>query len=81
LVATLWLASADFTPWVVVERDRTLVILMFVALVFGAAVEELGWTGYATPISPWCSRSPGGGALLAIGASGGMMMVTLLALL
>jgi membrane protease YdiL (CAAX protease family) len=49
LVATLWLASPDFAPWILVERDVDVVILMFVALVLGAAVEELGWTGYATP--------------------------------
>lgn len=49
VVGALALASPDFTPWLLVERDRSVVALMFVALVFGAAVEELGWTGFATP--------------------------------
>jgi membrane protease YdiL (CAAX protease family) len=49
IVAGLTLVSADFRPWLMVERDKTLVLGMFVALVVGAGVEELGWTGYATP--------------------------------
>jgi membrane protease YdiL (CAAX protease family) len=49
VVAGLSLVSADFRPWLMVESDKTLVSGMFVALVIGAGVEELGWTGYATP--------------------------------
>jgi uncharacterized protein len=49
VVGVLALVSQDFAPWVLVEGDTSAIVVMFVALVLGAAVEELGWTGYATP--------------------------------
>lgn len=47
--SALSLVSEDFRPWLIVEPNKVLVLGMFLALVVGAWVEELGWTGYATP--------------------------------
>jgi uncharacterized protein len=48
IVASLSLISPDFRPMLLVESPA-IVTVMFLVLIFGAAVEELGWTGYATP--------------------------------
>lgn len=49
VVAGLALSSDDFLPWLVVEPNKALVVGVFLALIGGAWIEELGWTGYATP--------------------------------
>jgi uncharacterized protein len=48
-VVVLTAFSSDFTPMLVTEGSVTVLVVMFVALVAGASIEELGWTGFATP--------------------------------
>lgn len=50
--ATLWLltqTSAAFTPYMVTESNKALVLGMFLVAGLGACIEEFGWTGFATP--------------------------------
>jgi hypothetical protein len=49
IVAGLSLVSESFRPWLSVEPNQLLVLGTFFALAAGAWVEELGWTGFATP--------------------------------
>ncbi len=49
IVGVLWSYSSDFAPMFFAEPNKTFVVIMFFILVFGAFVEELGWTGFATP--------------------------------
>jgi uncharacterized protein len=49
VVGVLWSYSSDFAPMFFAEPDKAFVVIIFFVLVFGAFVEELGWTGFATP--------------------------------
>jgi uncharacterized protein len=49
VAGVLWSYSSDFAPMFFAEPDKTFVVIIFFVLVFGAFVEELGWTGFATP--------------------------------
>jgi membrane protease YdiL (CAAX protease family) len=49
VLGALSLASPDFAPGIVTADNRPLLLALLVAVAFGAGIEELGWTGFATP--------------------------------
>ena len=49
ILFVLSLISPDFRPALVANDDKLPLLVLFVALSFGAGVEEIGWTGFATP--------------------------------
>jgi uncharacterized protein len=49
VLGVLWGLSADFQPMASAEPAKSLVIIMFLVLVAGAFIEEIGWTGFAAP--------------------------------
>lgn len=49
VLGLLSLVSRDFTPGIVTAESALLPLALFVMVSLGAGVEELGWTGFATP--------------------------------
>ena len=51
MLLALSMASSDFLPRIITTADKAGVVLsgIMVGLVFGGLMEELGWTGFATP--------------------------------
>lgn len=49
ILAGLSLASSAFIPGIVAAENKLLFVGLFMVASFGAGVEELGWTGFATP--------------------------------
>jgi membrane protease YdiL (CAAX protease family) len=49
ILAGLSLASPAFNPGIMSADNKVLSLVLFLVASFGAAVEELGWTGFATP--------------------------------
>jgi uncharacterized protein len=47
-VSIFWFVSPDFEPMAISEPSKIFIVLMFFVLSFGAFIEELGWTGFAT---------------------------------